>query len=559
MAFDFGPFGILAFVSLDLLFTPNWATSFEALPYQLPDVYTDYWSFLEAVANWIKARHKAKSSRSGLATTEIRGANRVFAGIGVYTVLELFFLAGLSVFLTEYEFFTSPSRIARFCEAYWAFAHEAHTELEMFLQPYYHGYILAATKEQRLRFSYWLHVYGKKEIPVSERMHRLCMDYVDSLNDFAKTPNVTRLRDGVHTPLFDVFEPTFIQAALTKNQLTQPPELEQKESESESESASQESEESESESDSISQVASTENGTSAEDDASATEERALRLRLELRHKDMAISRAKGNKIVLGEWIFGTETWIALGGTPCPKDDPLSLAFEELGIHEGPTHLHPTIYAEDTNGLFLTSKELLAKRRLKPQLWNGEQASQKKLWSITPNFPENVVSPIKIIRKRGLPYANPSFDKLFQIIDIEPHTLAYIINNTQLAAIGPLEYCAVARIIAGNSSKLSISVCLESPLLSAALVHRQKASKARIAQGRHKPGKRKEAAKKSAGRGGWNKAAVPRNGDKKREANDQGSNGGGPFKKARLSIDAHLVQLQTSVSPRRTRGVKASSS
>ncbi|KAH9943886.1 hypothetical protein B0H21DRAFT_695074 [Amylocystis lapponica] len=193
MALDFGEY-VLAFVTLDNIFTPHWGRSLADLPIQHADVYHEYHAFLSAVATWIDTRRLSKNTKQlGLAVNAVRGANRVFGGIGVYTIIEVFYLAGLSVFLTEYELFSCPSRIARFCEAFWI----------QFLEPQYHGFILAATKAQRRRYSYWLHVYGKKATNMSLRMAQLRQEYCA----------VTR---SERRGLFDVFEPTLIQAALQK-------------------------------------------------------------------------------------------------------------------------------------------------------------------------------------------------------------------------------------------------------------------------------------------------------------------------------------------------------
>jgi len=77
-----------------------------------------------------------------LACEVIRKAgNKVWGGVGVYTISELFFdggnilaplimpvhanniLLGISPFLTEREVFDLPSRTARLCEAIWSYAH----------------------------------------------------------------------------------------------------------------------------------------------------------------------------------------------------------------------------------------------------------------------------------------------------------------------------------------------------------------------------------------------------------------------------------------------------
>lgn len=50
-----------------------------------------------------------------------------------------------------------------------------------FLEPYYHGYVLAATKQQRMKYASWLHVYAKKQTNVSVRLAGLQRRYIVSL------------------------------------------------------------------------------------------------------------------------------------------------------------------------------------------------------------------------------------------------------------------------------------------------------------------------------------------------------------------------------------------
>ncbi|KAJ3551199.1 hypothetical protein NM688_g4847 [Phlebia brevispora] len=354
MAFDFGPHGVLAFVSMDLLFTPNWASKLNELPPCLPDVYTDYKSFVDGVAHWIIERRTGVSNRGGLAVIVIRDANKVFAGIGVYTVIEVFFLAGLSVFLTEYEVFSSPSRVARLCEA--SLLSRAKKFDRSFLKPCYRGYALAATKKQRLRFSPWLHVFGKSETLVSERMYQLSVQYATVLNSSAASAVAQPTsRDGLRD-LYDVFEPTLIQPALEKQ----------------------------------------------------------------------------DSFHLGHWIFGQKEWLAIGGT-ISKIDPLALAFGIRGIHPRYkgfstelTHLKYDMYC---NNLFLESPQL-RKRKLHPQMWTGATSGYKPVWSITPNFPENLVSVVdgKSSGTSRL-YANPS-------VNMRPmrkqwrHTFQHVVTQTR---------------------------------------------------------------------------------------------------------------------------------
>ncbi|KAJ6525972.1 hypothetical protein B0H19DRAFT_1197561 [Mycena capillaripes] len=83
---------VLAFLSSDLVFQPTWAASREALPPSPADFHGSDWAFMSALAQWIASR--ADCDRNGLACDVIRSASDVFLGIGVYTVNEIFFLAG---------------------------------------------------------------------------------------------------------------------------------------------------------------------------------------------------------------------------------------------------------------------------------------------------------------------------------------------------------------------------------------------------------------------------------------------------------------------------------
>ncbi|KAK7012380.1 hypothetical protein R3P38DRAFT_3588120 [Favolaschia claudopus] len=61
--------------------------------------------------------------------TAVRTSTEIFAGAGVYTIPELWHMAGLAPNLTEAEVFDSPSRTARLCSAYYHFGKEAHTTI----------------------------------------------------------------------------------------------------------------------------------------------------------------------------------------------------------------------------------------------------------------------------------------------------------------------------------------------------------------------------------------------------------------------------------------------
>ncbi|KAK7002032.1 hypothetical protein R3P38DRAFT_3609030 [Favolaschia claudopus] len=163
---------VLAFVTIDLLFQPIWKTSFAEFRVP-PNVYTATTDFLVLVADWIRSENFLAGRKYVLACEAIRRANKIWYGIGVYTVMELFFMAGLSPFLTVCELFSSPSRTARFLAAYYTFIHHSENHLWKLLRPCIHDGVLAPTTEQRLKYADWLYVWGKERVMMSNRMAEL--------------------------------------------------------------------------------------------------------------------------------------------------------------------------------------------------------------------------------------------------------------------------------------------------------------------------------------------------------------------------------------------------
>ncbi|KAI0703990.1 hypothetical protein C8Q76DRAFT_732904 [Earliella scabrosa] len=217
IALDFGDY-VLAFLTADMLFTPNWFITGEPYPVQHLDVYNDFSAWLSAVAGIVKAIHKhGWHKHQQLATTAIRETHgHIFGGIGVYTITEVFFMAGLSPFLTEGELFQSPSRVARLCAAVWTFADRAHKQLPALLKPCFVGFVLAPTDQHRLLFSLWLHVHAKQHVYMSVRMKVLHKAYETRLLDLVQNLGWDRSRiqrNPKSAQLFDVFEPTYLQPA----------------------------------------------------------------------------------------------------------------------------------------------------------------------------------------------------------------------------------------------------------------------------------------------------------------------------------------------------------
>ncbi|KAJ7934473.1 hypothetical protein B0H13DRAFT_2305575 [Mycena leptocephala] len=138
---------VLAFPTLDMVFQPTWATSLTDFVFP-PNIYT------------LDTR----------ACDAIRGCTDLFYGIGVYTVMELFFMAGLSPFLTLYEVFSNPSRTARFLLAFYSYVERSERDLWSLLKPCIHDGILAPTTEQHLRYADWLYVWAKDRTSLPARM-----------------------------------------------------------------------------------------------------------------------------------------------------------------------------------------------------------------------------------------------------------------------------------------------------------------------------------------------------------------------------------------------------
>ncbi|KAJ7663721.1 hypothetical protein DFH06DRAFT_1041932 [Mycena polygramma] len=210
MALVFADF-VLAFVTIDLLFQPTWANTIAdfSIP---PNIYTSPTEFLSLVATWIEDQNFLAGRKYKLACDAIRDAGEVWYGIGVYTVMELFFMAGLSPFLTVGELFCNPSRTARFLAAFYTYIDNGESNLRYLVGPCIHEGVLAPTTEQRLRYADWLYVWGKDRVRMSSRMSELVDAFHAKLDEFSSHTSVT-CRDTVED-LYDVFEPTLVATAL---------------------------------------------------------------------------------------------------------------------------------------------------------------------------------------------------------------------------------------------------------------------------------------------------------------------------------------------------------
>ncbi|KAF6748292.1 hypothetical protein DFP72DRAFT_1074556 [Ephemerocybe angulata] len=199
MAFEFHTH-VLAFVSLDNLFQPFWSLSATGLPEGHVDAYKDLAGFLKRLVRWMDNRRRKK--RLGLASEIIRkgekGAN-VFGGVGKYTVLELFFMGGLSPFLTERDVFEDPSRTARLILALWCYQHHSIVNIAGLIRPCMVDLVIAPYKKQREGFyQKWIHVYSTDKVKVPMRMYNQLVDIEAVLSgDESKV-------------LYDPYEPMFM-------------------------------------------------------------------------------------------------------------------------------------------------------------------------------------------------------------------------------------------------------------------------------------------------------------------------------------------------------------
>ncbi|CDO70144.1 hypothetical protein BN946_scf184783.g28 [Trametes cinnabarina] len=233
IALDVGDW-VVAFLTADNVWTPYWAQTASKLPVYHPDVYLGYREFLQAMADAVRERMASflktrsrtlKATASQKPEPEKLAINWVrtnVGGVGIYMSEEIFFRAGIHAFTTEYGFFSCPSRVARFCEAFWTLASRAHSQLPELMEPCYNGFVLAPTEEQRMRYTSWLSVHAKKQVRMPERMKTLWLDAQRRLSvplgdDLEHEMVPPRQLGDASSGLFDIFEPTFIQCALEKS------------------------------------------------------------------------------------------------------------------------------------------------------------------------------------------------------------------------------------------------------------------------------------------------------------------------------------------------------
>ncbi|KAF7321215.1 hypothetical protein HMN09_00210500 [Mycena chlorophos] len=210
---------VLAFPTIDLLFQPTWVRRRAELSIP-PCVYDNFHEFVGTIAQWVEDTGMLASKSRKLGTQRaceaIRNANKVWYGIGVYTVCELMFFAGISPFITLREFVRCPSRVARFVSALWMYIHvgSENQKLWELIRPCIRDTVLAPTKDQRLRYAQapWLHVWARERAYMTNRMAELVKDHNTTIASYARDEGII-FRDQL-TDLHDPFEPTFVAAAL---------------------------------------------------------------------------------------------------------------------------------------------------------------------------------------------------------------------------------------------------------------------------------------------------------------------------------------------------------
>ncbi|TFK59346.1 hypothetical protein BDN72DRAFT_905937 [Pluteus cervinus] len=209
IAFEFQDY-VLAFPSNDNLVQPHWVDDPDNFPEVLPDVFGIYVNFLASIASWLEfhfntTKHHAEAFCETLRNSSTKG----WTGVGVYTISEICFLAGVSPFLTTKEVIYCPSRVARLCEALWVYSERSFDDLPELLQKATHDTVLAPSLDQRLKYADMLHVFAKDKVRVPERMASLVDEYLT----YWEGPD-----QALGNPPSDVFDPALIVLAFTRKQ-----------------------------------------------------------------------------------------------------------------------------------------------------------------------------------------------------------------------------------------------------------------------------------------------------------------------------------------------------
>ncbi|KAJ6578374.1 hypothetical protein B0H19DRAFT_1062877 [Mycena capillaripes] len=166
---------------------PIWATSLDDFNIP-PNIYTSTLEYLALVADWIEGNFLEPTF--GQVCDEIRECN------------------GLSPVLSLYEIFSVLSRAARFLVAFHSYIGRSEKDLGSLINPCIYDGILAATKEQGLKYADW----AKDRTSMPARMTLLVDEYHETLERFGQLDGIWSCPDF---EFFDVFEPTFVAAGLS--------------------------------------------------------------------------------------------------------------------------------------------------------------------------------------------------------------------------------------------------------------------------------------------------------------------------------------------------------
>ncbi|KAJ7916466.1 hypothetical protein B0H13DRAFT_1871094 [Mycena leptocephala] len=199
---------VLAFPTLDMVFQPTWATSLTDFVFP-PNIYTSTHDYLALVSQWIE--QILLKPRHIVPVMPFVGPTIFSTHRGVHSNVTIFH--GWSfAFLTLYEVFSNPSCTARFLLAFYSYVERSERDLWLLLNPCIHDGILAPTTEQRLRYADWLYVWAKHRTSLPTRMAGLVDAFHLKLNELSNLDRVWGR--STECELFDVFEPTFIEAGL---------------------------------------------------------------------------------------------------------------------------------------------------------------------------------------------------------------------------------------------------------------------------------------------------------------------------------------------------------
>ncbi|TEB25647.1 hypothetical protein FA13DRAFT_1713884 [Coprinellus micaceus] len=405
LVFHFG--NVLAFLSNDLIFKVKW------IPYDghdsitslnVVDVFEDFHGFLVALVDWLKARRRSQAPRTGLACEVMRneeGARKVWVGVGVYTVCELFFIAGISIFLSEKEVFDNASRTARLANAFWQFTYRAQDLYITCISRCMVGNVLAPTRAQRGLYSRYLYVFKKERTRLPPRMAKAVNDFSERLAFLARDKCNWWRRNDVTNKLCDFFEPSLMPNALLLR--TCHPKVDV-----------------------------------------GTNERTRRAQHECRTCERIPCDMARKAYTLGSLSLGDKEW-KKNAPQAIQDlekqdgpDPLTISFD-AELHAGMITFedrHHTFLPEYPEGLIPEDVPLQERPYRAPFHY---RLSGDAVYSIVEDFPENSTPDMEhqwkgISKRQG--------GEAILVDPVKAHSTAFVsvIKTDGLVAIGPLEYC-----------------------------------------------------------------------------------------------------------------------